>query len=229
MMDPCVELNNVGVMQLETGRYDDAIESFTNCLGIMKQSMGGNLVPATENQDGSIQRRYLCQIVLSPFHQPISESQQIDKNSTPDGLYLASFQLSRCCCRNGDQSNSDAQMSLAIIFNLALAQHLSAIFGCNRVENRKSCLARASALYRLTYTSAIQDSASSFLTLAAINNLGHVKHAQGRLSKADQCFRHLLSMLFALISNGETESEIFDEFLLSVSYLILTERVAPAA
>jgi hypothetical protein len=119
------------------------------------------------------------------------------------------------------------------MFNLALAHHLSALYG---PVNRCACtLEQAIDLYELAYTVQMQEDAklSIEFTMAIINNLGHIHRLLGDEDKGSQCFRHLLSTIFFLRSYGERHINSVcchtDTFVYSVSYLILRKTVAAAA
>lgn len=227
MMDTSIEVqNNDGITHLGNGKYANAIDSFTNSLGILKRSIiAGSSILVKVTQDESLPSGYSRQIVPCHIHRLLADGRLSD-SIIPNGLYLAPFRLSGYFERSDGHLFPDAEGPLAIIFNIALAHHLSAIYG-DGVGGRRVFLSKACALYSVAYNGAIQEGASSLLTLASLNNLGHTYRALGNHLMADQCFRHLLSALLFLGSNGGTN--FWEEFLESVWYLIPNEHGAPAA
>jgi hypothetical protein len=147
------------------------------------------------------------------------------------------------------------EMSISVMFNFALAHHLSATSG--DVEDPIRVFDQAIALYELTHSLQLQEGIelSVEYTMATICNLGHIHRFLGDMDKSSKCFQHLLSIFFFLQSqnavdehhgtnyNSSTESPAdatddvsslrklldTDVFFHSVSHLLLSNSAAAAA
>jgi tetratricopeptide (TPR) repeat protein len=122
-------------------------------------------------------------------------------------------------------------IAVAIVFNLALAHHLTGIEnGSNPV-----LLQKAVKLYEHAQTLAqtehsIRDDSVLF-HLAIINNLGQLYKELKRNMLAGKCFHQLLSMLMYLLDCSEDDASSYEEFFSNVSHLIFPSCsvAAPAA
>jgi hypothetical protein len=98
-------------------------------------------------------------------------------------------------------------ISIAIIFNLALANHLRAI-----ANNNKAFLLRATQLYELAHEmqNASQSTTPS-LCLAMIiwNNQGHLQRALGAHEQAERYFFALASQLRTMAVEGREEDHFY--------------------
>ena len=90
---------------------------------------------------------------------------------------------------------------------------------------------QAATLYELSYNIKQQEELElhAEFTMAMINNLGHVYRSRGLLEESDDCFRYLLSTHIFLQAYGRTEHIRTQEFIASITYLILQDFVAPIA
>ena len=146
--------------------------------------------------------------------------------------------------KSADLSSYEAkvELSIAIMFNLALSHHLNALSAFTK-EQHDMWLHHALSLYELAYTIQMQEDSevSVECTMATINNLGQVHYALGNTEKASRCFNHLLSTIVFVQQdsyyynsshedNDDTTTKQQSEvFVRSVSHLILKDIVAPAA
>jgi tetratricopeptide (TPR) repeat protein len=242
-MDCCARLNNVGASQLVTGRYANAIDSFTRSMGLAKSALA---LLVAENQakhmnnctSRSMQQQRRCAVVLF-MHSAASvaaaeakvQTVVDDRQKTLRGLYMFPLYLSESA--EYQRYEPTVEASIAIMFNLALAHHLIALYG---PFNRYVCtLEQAIDLYELAYTVQMNEDAklSIEFSMAIINNLGHIHRLLGDEDRGSQCFRHLLSTIFFFRSYGERHVNSdcchTDTFVYSVSHLILQKAVAAAA
>jgi tetratricopeptide (TPR) repeat protein len=101
-------------------------------------------------------------------------------------------------------SQSSAMIPSLILFNSALAHHLSAMASGNRQSPK---LLRAAKLYELAFI--LQRDAqldnNVLFTLAALNNLGVVHHQLENKETATKCFQQVLSTIMLLVDCGEAE------------------------
>lgn len=236
IMSCCARLNNAGTEQLAHGMFADATDSFTASLRLVKSALAtlANDAFWKDGVDGRQDPRYqswLKQETVRPVHhhQKLSEEMQSQLLVSAKGLYLSPLQLAEDI--DYGLYSSAIEASIAILFNLALSHHLNGLYGeHNSVRDRQSILGQAVALYELAYTVEMQEEAdiSVEFTMAIINNLGHVHRSKGNQEKSQQCFRHLLSTILFLQSCGQTNCRM-DDFVQSISHLILCGAAAPAA
>lgn len=131
------------------------------------------------------------------------------------------------------------EISITIMFNLALSHHLTAVSG--QTNDPLKMMGHAVALYELAHSLQIQEGLAMNIeyTMAMICNLGHIHQSLGSQDLATNCFHNLLSILLYLQiqhrSEGETDvatrrilmdSEVFFQ---SVSSLVLAIPAAAAA
>jgi tetratricopeptide (TPR) repeat protein len=114
----------------------------------------------------------------------------------------------------------------AIVFNLALAHHLTGESSCNSV-----LLQKAVKLYEHALALAQREDQSVLFHLTIINNMGQLyKGLKGNVL-AGKFFHQLLSMLMYLLDRSEDGISSYEEFFSSVSHLIFPScsATAPAA
>ena len=120
-------------------------------------------------------------------------------------------------------------VSVTILFNLALAHHLTSY----SKPTYKSQLKTAATLYELAYTLICEERIddSALLTMVIINNLGLIHSALEEETMAQQCFEHLLSTLMFLVDRGEgpNVSGLFLGLFHNTSYLIFPNDSTAAA
>jgi hypothetical protein len=239
-MDYCARLNNMGASKLVTGMYADAVDSFTRSLGIAKTALA--VLAETKSQHNcsscALQEQQRCAVAhfqdnTASIATPEAKVHRVVDdlgNGALQCLYLSPLHLSESAAYQRYEPTVEA--SVAIIFNLALAHHLNALYGPFNLF--VSTLQHALALYELAYFVQIQEDAELGIefTMAIINNLGHIHRLLGDEEKGSQCFRHLLSIILFLQSCGERNINVIshaDTFVSSVSHLIVRETTAAAA
>ena len=116
-----------------------------------------------------------------------------------------------------------------LIFNLALAHHLSSKIKSK--SHRVSDLKKAAKLYQLAYNANEEFCESNILfTLATVNNLGLIQKELNDKEASQQCFDHLLSVVMFLVDSKRSldmESDHIDGFLRNVAFA--NGDICPAA
>jgi tetratricopeptide (TPR) repeat protein len=284
MMVCCAKLNNEGAVHLGNGRYEDAVQSFTASLQLVKSSIttlsaqSGSPVaaaaaPLSPSSPSLSLPPHHAQVVISPLYELVQADFSSEKmmllspssfSSSPLSLYRSPLRISDVA--NFEHNDPTVEASIAVIFNLALTYHLKALSLASnddegedrhQVEKQKVqespslnenssssttttttttnkssvALYQAATLYELAYNIQMQERLElhAEFTMAMINNLGHVYRSRGNIDKSDECFRYLLSTHLFLQSYGRTDCMRTDEFIASVSHLILKDSTAPAA
>jgi tetratricopeptide (TPR) repeat protein len=216
--------NNQGISQLAQGRFADAIGTFLSSLRDAKKSLSeiANYKGIeNDNNDSACDHH---SVVITPIH-------SFRSRRGSSSLYLSPFRLDASA--DFTQYATAVQASVAIMYNMALAHHLNALYN-TRKDNTHSGLDQAVALYELAYNVHMQEEDANLsveFTMAIVNNLGHIHREKGDETKADQCFRHLLSTVLFLQSYGQEnkKSHTPEVFLESITHLILKSSAAAAA
>ncbi len=120
-----------------------------------------------------------------------------------------------------DYQETRAIVSISILFNLALAQHVYAIELCPHIHGseRQELTRRALKLYRLAFhlqyshnedvtAFGLLPRPSNMLLLALMNNSGHTYHMLGESEGSSACFQHLFSSLMWLRSTSWSQASI---------------------
>jgi hypothetical protein len=244
LMLSCRLLSNSGVQHLRNGHFPGAVTDFTEALRLAEGLLSRSDSPKgwamdvdqlEDDQRGPAHVSTECAVVR-PFPQQEQEHEEdeddcIDKLSSEweahRFVYKTPLQLSESAT-NADYTSS-VEVSIALMFNLALSHHLHAL-RYDDARNREDVLYQAIQLYELAYTLQMQEDVelSVECTMAITNNLGQIHHLLGDQEKSSQCFRHLLSTILFLHSYGESKYQT-KGFVQNVSHLILKKSVAPAA
>jgi tetratricopeptide (TPR) repeat protein len=237
MMNCCVRMNNAGTQRLAQGMFAEAADSFKGSLRLVESALAARANDAgrrdgADEQHSARERSGLKRAIVLPIHhrQMLCEERQSQLLVASQGLYLSPLNL----CDDIDfelEAASSVEAAIAIMFNLALSHHLHALYGEHgSVHERQSTLDQAIALYELAWRLEMQEEADLCVefTMAIVNNLGHAHRVKGNHEKSHQCFRHLLSTILFLQAYGPTNYRT-EEFVHSVTHLILRETVAAAA
>jgi tetratricopeptide (TPR) repeat protein len=225
-------MNNGGVALMKRANYSEAIASYTAALAKVKQM----LIEDENDEDSSD--------VADEQSGGSSDSIAFAQDDFPTGAESDSKELmmsdpnSRSIfCRPILLRNRNEKacvelynkFSFAIMFNLALAHHLS---GMKCTESKRGKLRKALRLYEFAYSIQMQEDVQLQITytLGMVNNLGHIQELLGEEQKAQQCFQHLLSTLMYVMESGEESNEgQWDVFLHNVTHLVLRETSMAAA
>jgi hypothetical protein len=111
------------------------------------------------------------------------------------------------------------------MFNLALVHHWRGVhFGIS------SLLPKALVLYEMSF-SLIQNGGATFdtqhLTLALLNNMGHIYHELMQYTDSRRCFKNLKEILTARATSASDGPDV-QGFLMNIMFLE-APRLAPAA
>jgi tetratricopeptide (TPR) repeat protein len=249
-MDPAdilrsVIYNNEGFYLVEHGLYDDAIVSFTQSLEILLQRDGvSNSDPTVTNENDATEVRSKM-----PQHRCISTLHtHLTSRTTPkvmrdefnpihddqhdsiqpgfvfrDPIEIPFDSVAKTSLRHG----SFAKLSIIVMYNLALAFHLSAL-----QKSSLPRLKRARKLYELAFQMHLKESSDVTLlfSLALMNNLALIYDMLGEHERSKMCFTNLLAtMMFLLESNEAHSIKQWDGLLSNVMGLIFTETEVAAS
>ncbi len=127
-----------------------------------------------------------------------------------------------------------AMVSSMILFNVALAHHLSALATSEKKHQSKK-LRKATTLYEMAYDLQGRNAQlenNVMFTMAAMNNLGVIYQQLENRETASKCFQCLLSTVMFLVDCGAVKvccGEILDGILRNVTNLASKSSCAAAA
>lgn len=235
-----MDLNNSGIQHMKCNNYNESMRDYSKGLAVVKQILALH----EEELDVDDEMDYA----------------EYDQDPQEDAFYFATQE--HTMPTKGDDAfifrspivvsvppqdapanvcfNYYTQMCYCLLYNLALAHHLSALDIQEQENGNKTSaslkrLQKAVALYELAYTIQMTEGIqlSILLTMAIVNNLGQIHTALGSAEKSNQCFQHLLSTIMFVNDTGEHDVvQQMDGFLSNVIPLIFPtndQRIAPAA
>lgn len=236
-----IELNNQGASSIENGNYDHALHELTIALKTLKQSTSsfdiedGEQTEVEEIEDvdsgSSLDSLMLAKTAAREFGDIKAEDDEGDSGDCSSFVYRHPIHIPTSL---SEYEAKFITISTVIVFNLALASHLS---GMRKVDNYKGTLRKAARLYEygfeLQRAQRRSGSIALFLT-ATINNLGVVHQQLEDDEMACKCFGQLLSTLMYLTDcqgSGSRDFIEFGGFFRNASILIFPKRAgaAPAA
>ena len=240
------KINNGGVEFLKRASYGEAISSFTTALSKVKQMLIADdeedeIATTTSNEQQQQPQQQQSQCVgdstdmsgdTFPPSMSSLESREMLMMVDPNqrSIFCKPIIL-RAAKDERPTLKLYNRYSIAIMFNLALAHHLS---GMETSEvSRIGKLRKALRLYEYAYSIQMQEDVQLQITytLGMVNNLGHIQEHLGEVQKAQQCFQHLLSTLMYVIESGEEGSDEgqWDVFFHNITHLVLRESALAAA
>lgn len=212
-----MELNNHGVELLQTKRYGEAVAVFSKVLGGVKTllSQGDGCTLSAD-----ILASPFCKFLNSKSQQPIADS----------GFFLFQSPLIVNCEFDSKASFNDlVRLSTVSLYNLALGYHLGAL----DAKNPCKLYRRALAFYQLAHNIEIpkvEMELGIVLTMAIVNNIGHIHHVFANDDKAIHCFQHLLQTIMYVTNCGQGNAvPHLEGFLQNVQISILKPVSAPSA
>jgi tetratricopeptide (TPR) repeat protein len=231
------KLINRGAICIETGRFELAISTLVKALKLSEQvandyacscrhcsleeSMSINqTVPRLMRQDSPS----FCRHEDACTSPTMARLQQTEDSEQDGYIYRRAIRVSQFSMQEGHSMG--ATMSLIIIFNLALAHHLSAI----QQQMCRRRLQKALQFYELAYHLQSEEQSSLRFTMIIANNLGEIHRAVNNHSKHVMCLQHLLSTMMYLVDcQIPADSIELDGFFRNTSQLILNNKCASAA
>jgi tetratricopeptide (TPR) repeat protein len=222
-----IQQNNDAASLIAAGEYNTAIQELSFALKAYKQVM-------TEEIDHEI-----IQPVKTSLDQYMVQSLAVADcpkachyaNDNEDRHFMYRQAIHIVPHQNIESNyQASAMVSSMIIFNVALAHHLSALAS---KKHQSTKFHKAATLYQLAVNlqHAAQLENNLIFTMAAVNNLGVIYHQLEDKETATKCFQHLLSTVMLLVDCGKTElccGEL-DGFLRNVTNLDSESSCAAAA
>lgn len=224
-----MRLNNEGVQLLQAGSYNEAVKIFSHVLATVKTLLNeeNREQTWTMDEDEAMETAPFCHFKGSKCHMNFDE----EVNTTGE-LFL--FQKALVVDYDNSSAalvhfNSLVKLSSISLYNLALSYHLGAL----EMKTSRKMFRKALTFYELAHSIQTPEELDLgvLLTLAIVNNIGHIHSVLNNKAKANQCFQHLLSTIMYVTDCGEGESvPMFDGFFSNVMGTVLKqEPSAPAA
>ena len=214
-----IALNNHGVNSLRYGRFNEAILSFHHAIQCTTEEVvDASCKDHSYNHCMGVPQ---CSVDLLDHAtiMTVSPHNMFD-------IYQNAFLLS------GEHSNMDVEeISIVIIYNLALAHHLAGI--AVQVDSRLQ-LQEAMRFYKLVLTISKSKPETSVdfiaLTLGCLTNLGHVFSHFWQVNEAEACYNMLNGLLESPLVLSLSEED-GDFFFSTLSFFVAQDHftLAPAA
>jgi tetratricopeptide (TPR) repeat protein len=223
-----IQQNNDAASLVAAGEYNTAAQEFSFALKTCQQV----IVEANDE-----------------IPQPVKTN--LDQCMVQSGLALADCRKEACRVIDNDQQyiyrqaihipldiestyQASVIVSSVIIFNVALAHHLSALATSDKKHQSKK-LRKAATLYEMAYDLQGRNAQlenNVMFTMATMNNLGVIYQQLDDRETASKCFQCLLSTVMFLVDCGAAKvccDDDLDGFLRNVTILVSGSSFAAAA
>jgi tetratricopeptide (TPR) repeat protein len=221
-----MRLNNRGAQFINAGKYESAISTLVKALKLSER------VAVSEACSCQHCNLDYCMTLGTSQPAPRLLSQETFchnacQQQQPENVYIYERPILVSKQSMEGEHCPGVILSLIIIFNLALAHHLSAM----QNNTDRKLLQKALHLYELAYQLQREEDHNGSLrfTMIVANNLGQIHRAVKNESKHQQCLEHLLSTMMYLVDSRVRLCMEFDGFLRNASKLILQDKCAGAA
>ena len=228
LMNETTALNNVGVGHIDAGDFENAISSLTAALKSSKEiaSSSNHLSDRNQNDERSDEgESYNLDRFLA--RQKLFRKETEDAKSD-DELFVFQSAVRLPTCQNHTYDSQLTLVSIAIIFNMALAHHLCGL----KSNDKKSTLMLRKAIKLYEFCLKLQKyrTSSKVFTLAAVNNMGQIYHVLGERQQSKECFQHLLSTLVSLLDSNQISAITeYEEFYYNALTLVMPNCSVVAA
>jgi tetratricopeptide (TPR) repeat protein len=216
-------LNEDGIALFAAREYEQAIKRFSRGLNMLKQVLAEH--EGDDDEDDQIYEKESSSLSCDFLIQHEEES----SISKVDFIFRSPMVIDS----NFDESAAKTfkyyiHLSFVLLYNLALAHHLSAHLADQ--EHRDRFFQRAKSLYELAYTIQMTEGihVSVIENLALVNNLAQVHRDLGCDDLSRQCLEQLLSTL-VFANDFNVDVHQLDGFIGNIVPLILKENKYAAA
>jgi tetratricopeptide (TPR) repeat protein len=179
MIITAIEQNNIAASMIERGQYADAINILKVMIANVRDDLRDQIVKDPHSDESE-----------TPLQQFILQSLKDRPGQDDDILYMYNQAVHIPLPVATVTNNAPAAISSVLIFNFALALHMSADQTADK-EARDSRLAKALSLYRLVLA---LNSKSTLLCMIVLNNVGLIHRRYDDHSRAQECFNKLLAI-----------------------------------
>jgi tetratricopeptide (TPR) repeat protein len=224
----CCHLNNHAAGLIRDGKFEIAIVILTKALRCARNIMS--------NCDGKVHQRIpkeettldSCMVRTRPETDDKSHS-EMDIDKQDSGYYIYRTPMQVPSTMKSSSYEEQVILSVTIMFNLALAHHLS--FLDEGFEHPRSRIRKAIKLYEYAYTMQRDERliSNAFFTMATLNNVGQIYQTMKASDLAEKCFQQLLATLMFVVDCGEGRGTFsgLEGFFQNTTHLVL--HLGPAA
>jgi tetratricopeptide (TPR) repeat protein len=229
-------LNNEGISFINSRQYDEAISSITRGLALVRQVLAeqdDNDSYFEDECDPVSPACFFLEVASNkPKEMKISNCTESIREQTPFAFQNPLYINTQVPARRVVCLQYFVELSFILIYNLALAHHMSALRDTTPLAERK--FMKALSLYEFAYSIQMTEEIqlSVLQTMAIFNNMGQIHSSLNNVEKSEICFQHLLSTIMFVNDMGAGERDAvdqMDDFLGNVMALILKDSSAAAA
>ena len=226
-LNVAIELNNVSAEQIINGKFTEAVKNLGAALQASKQLMAlASDIPSSSSHSDMMtlddcmrqgrstnNKKYIViqsaeevgestNDTYTMYSQPIHVQQQQRQVDTVEGKSLT---IDDDC----DDSLQFDVVSTSILFNLALAHHLSAKHDLSSTT-KEAKLNKAARLYELASNleqKRFEPGTNPLFMMTIVNNLGAIYHDLGQQENSKRFFQHLLSTMLFITEFGKGDED----------------------
>lgn len=220
-----IDISNQGSLCVEQGNYGRAtllLKEAVNANKTLLHEIARLNNVRTVHREGEKLLRHVCK-------QSMLSSVAIDTSTDVRGFgYVYRTPMNIPTSLDFSDSEYEFHVSLAVIivFNLALAHHLSGLDCEHNSAGRLDMFNKAISLYALLQQLLVQQhdvDSSTFLLLVSTNNIGQACKALGQSHEADLHFQRMLNMLLCLndCQWGKKHNISLEGFFQNITHLVL--------
>lgn len=223
-----MDLNNKAVSFIQQDSYSEALFYLKGALRLVKGGLD-QTTRAEEDQDDEYTTVAQGEGVTV---QSVLVNQRTDASSrvSSSNMYDRAFLLSGASEEEIYSSRANMnRTSCVVLYNMALVYHLSGTKGNKQDQNYRNALRLYSMGSRILSDGAMTYSSDYLLSLALVNNQGHIHANYFRNNEAQACFSRMYTILVRLpLAYSARFEEDVNHFRLNV-FLVRTHNAAPAA
>jgi tetratricopeptide (TPR) repeat protein len=217
-----VLLNNGAAALFETENYDEAVSMLKQAFAMNKSLVLVKKETSRSNNNNNVLHKCCTSTVPD-------DTMTGDDDSSEDYIYRKPITIAVTSAINAGY-DIHVTLSAIIIFNLALAHHLSGMFLKYDANRNSENLEKAVTLYSLALQVVVAEqrrlaSDVTMFLLAIFNNIGHIHKTLGETKVANSFFeRMLITLLYLSECQGWEGSKSLSEcFFRNTTHLILKD------
>mmetsp|Transcript_19444 Transcript_19444/g.45251 ORF Transcript_19444/g.45251 Transcript_19444/m.45251 type:complete len:251 (+) Transcript_19444:317-1069(+) len=238
-MAASIRFNNIGVACIESGDYENAIETFKHAMTTLKGAIEVYVRARKRRRHHSnhsprpeVEAKFEHTLRSEDLEQLSIHHRRPDQQGNDQDADLFVF---RCPLRIADDKEcfpeSYTEISIIMTYNLALAHHLDGL----ETDEEGEVLMKSLELYGMTLDLLLRDQSfkhnTVIFTTAILNNMGQIHYLLGNEQLSTKFFKRMLSIIMIeLASNRKEELENhLDGFFYNINQFIYKKPSAPAA
>jgi tetratricopeptide (TPR) repeat protein len=226
-----VHLNNEGIQMLETKNYDKAIRALSTAISTFKTSL--SIWHHSENTDAPPVLEHELFFAFQLNTNATTKASSDDEDApfvfeSPIRVTLRSNHQTK----NIKEDDMLRMLSFSVVFNLALAFHLSSMNSSNNNSSSiKKRLTKALAFYKLAVDIIHNENLAlgAMEALAMANNQAHVHVMMGAVKEAENCYRQVHNQIMMVAARGHQRKILQFEMFFATAVVSKLSKTAAAA